>query len=516
MRVGLRLAELLAALSLATDLSQNLPLESALRNALVALSLARAMGVEGDELSDVYYLALLHHLGCTGSAPDEASISAGDDTSLRKALTAADHSDMRAMAVKALTALPRNRGVVARVGAALRFATAGRGFARKAHASTCEAASRLAERLGVSGGVVTSLDQVFSRWDGKIFPPPAGADITLPARIVHVAHVAVVYYQMAGRAAAVDAVRQRSGTEFDPGVVSALLASADDVMRGLEEPSVWDIALESEPQPHRHLPTSHLNRVVQAFADFVDLKSPRTLGHSTDVADLAAKTGIALGLDAATVETIQIAGLLHDLGRVSLPNWMLERAGSWNASEWERVRLHPYYTERILSHAPQLSPYGQLAGMHHERLDGSGYHRGLTAQAIPLGARVLATADVYHELVTSGSEGTFTSSEAARLLRTEVTAGRLDADVVRAVLEGAGHGRQHVRQPHPAGLTDREVEVLRLVALGHSNREIAAALFVSQPTVHTHVLNIYGKIGVRSRAGASLFAMENDLLHRAI
>jgi HD-GYP domain-containing protein (c-di-GMP phosphodiesterase class II) len=360
------------------------------------------------------------------------------------------------------------------------------------------------------------LDQVFGRWDGKIFPPPAGAEISRPARIVHIAHVAVVYHQLGGRKAALDVVRQRAGTEFDPDLAAALLAGADELLAGFDEPSVWDLALESEPAPQRQVPASKLNGVAQAFADFADLKSPRTLGHSTEVAALAAGACKALGLDAAATETVRIAGLVHDLGRVSLPNGIWEKAGRWNASEWERVRLHPYYTERILAHAPRLRPYGQLAGLHHERLDGSGYHRGLSAPSIPLGARVLATADTYQELVAGGLDEPLKPAEAARRLHSEAKAGRLDADVVGAVLEAAGQERPHGRTARPAGLTDREVGVLRLVALGHSNKEVAAQLFISQPTVHTHVLNIYSKIGVRSRAGASLFAMENDLLHRAL
>jgi len=515
-RAGLRLAELLASLSMATDLAHNLPLESALRNALLALRLARTVGVEGDELSDVYYLALLHHLGCTGSAHEDASISAGDDVALRQAFTAADHADFRAMAAKALTALPTDRGWGARAGAAFRFATSGRAFALSAHASTCEAAGRLAERLGASPEVIRALDQVFSRWDGRIFPPPGGAEISRPARIVHIAHVAVVYHQLGGQQAALDAVRQRSGTEFDPYLAAALLAGEDEIMNGLEEPSVWDLALEAEPQPQHHVPASNLNRMMQAFADFVDLKSPRTLGHSTEVAVLAAQASEALGLDAAATEIVRIAGLVHDLGRVSLPNGIIEKAGPWNAAEWERVRLHPYYSERILAHAPRLRPYGQLAGLHHERLDGSGYHRGLTAPSIPLVARILATADAYQELVAGGQDEPHKPAEAARRLRSEADAGRFDHEVVGAVLQATGQRAPRTRTIRPAGLTEREVEVLRLVALGHSNKEIAAQLFISQLTVHSHVLNIYGKTGIRSRAGASLFAMENGLLHRAL
>ena len=513
---SLRLVELLAALSLATDLAHNLPLESALRNALLALGLARTVGVEGKELSDVYYLALLHHLGCTGSAHDEANISAGDDTALRQAFTAADHADILGMAVRALAALPSDRGPAARAQAAFRLATAGRSFVLNAHASTCEAAGRLAERLGASREVVDALGQVFSRWDGRIFPPPGGADVSRPARIVHIAHVAVVHHQLGGRKAALDAVRRRAGTEFDPYLAAALLASADDIMGSLDQPSVWDVALESEPRPRRHIRSLDLNRVVQAFADFADLKSPRTLGHSSEVAGLAARASRALGLDEAISETVRVAGLVHDLGRVSVPNGIWDKAGRWNPSEWERVRLHPYHTERILSHAPQLRPYAELAGLHHERLDGSGYHRGLTAASIPLAARILATADAYLELVAGSRDEPLRPPEAAGRLRSEAAAGGLDRNVVRAVLDAAGQKVPRTRSPGAAGLTDREVEVLRLVARGHSNKEIATQLFISRPTVHTHVLNIYAKIGVRSRAGASLFAMENGLLHRLL
>ena len=155
-------------------------------------------------------------------------------------------------------------------------------------------------------------------------------------------------------------------------------------------------------------------------------------------------------------------------------------------------------------------------GLHHERLDGSGHHRGLTAASIPFGARILAAVDAYQELVVGGHGAPLKPAEAARRLRAEAEAGCFDHEVVRAILEAAGQRAHAPARVDWLASPIARFEVLRLVALGHSNKEIAAQLFISLPTVHTHVLNIYGKIGVRSRTGASLFAIENGLLHRAL
>jgi DNA-binding NarL/FixJ family response regulator len=177
--------------------------------------------------------------------------------------------------------------------------------------------------------------------------------------------------------------------------------------------------------------------------------------------------------------------------------------------------LHAYHSQRVLTVAEPLRKAGELAGMHHERLDGSGYQSGLRAAAIPLSARVLAAAEAYQSMVEERPwRPALTSAEAARGLSEDARAGRLDRRVCEAVLEVAGTRRTSRRQGRnwPASLTDREVEVLRMVARGRSNKEIARELHVSEGTVHTHVVNVYGKIEVNTRAGAALFALEHDLI----
>ena len=251
---------------------------------------------------------------------------------------------------------------------------------------------------------------------------------------------------------------------------------------------------------------------LTAFADFADLKSPWIRGHSRTVASLAQEAGRHAGLDDAACDGLRRAGLVHDLGRVAVENGIWDKPGPLTTSEWERVRLHPYYTERILVRCRSLASLVQPASSHHERLDGSGYHRSLPAESLSRSDRILAAADVYAALTSDRPHRpAFGDEEAARTLEAEA-ASKLDADAVSCVLAAAGRRAAPSPPRWPADLTDREVEVLRLIALGRSNREVAERLFISPKTVGRHVENLYAKIGVSSRGAAAVFAMEHRLL----
>jgi HD-GYP domain-containing protein (c-di-GMP phosphodiesterase class II) len=267
--------------------------------------------------------------------------------------------------------------------------------------------------------------------------------------------------------------------------------------------------LESEPDPVRLVDDSEVEEIAQTFGDLVDLKSPWLQGHSSAVADLAGRAAGLLGLPDQRV--VRIAGHLHDVGRVGVSSRIWDKAGPLTTTERDQARLHSYFTERVLARVPALAEVAALASQHHERSDGSGYHRGVTGSQLSLSSRVLAAADFYRSHVEERPYRTAaTATDAAQRLTQEVRAGRLDPDAVAAVLEAAGRGRaQRVR---PAGLTERQVEVLRLVARGLSNRDIAMQLVISTRTAEHHVQDVYGRIGSSTRAGAALFAMEHGLL----
>jgi HD-GYP domain-containing protein (c-di-GMP phosphodiesterase class II)/DNA-binding CsgD family transcriptional regulator len=394
------------------------------------------------------------------------------------------------------------------------FVSAGRELP-EALANIAEAAARLSQRLGASPRVTEALKHAYGRWDGRIFPLlPSGDGLSAAARLVHLVHVAQTYHQMGGVEAADEVVRRRSGAEFDPGLASLWLENSRDLLRRVPLDSVWDQALYSEPEPRRIVGPARLDEICSALADFVDLASPFTSGHSSGVARLAEAAAGQAGLGADEVATVRRAGQVHDLGMVSVPNriWITRRA--LNPAELDRVRLHTHHSQRILSLAAPLRASAAVAGLHHERLDGSGYHRGLPASSIPLSARILAVAEVYHSMGEPRAwRPALTPDEATRQLRADVAARRLDARAVDAVLVAAGQPRPTGRSSRswPAGLTDREVEVLKAITRGLANKQIARQLHISEATVHTHVINLYGKAGVNTRAGATLFAFEQDL-----
>jgi HD-GYP domain-containing protein (c-di-GMP phosphodiesterase class II) len=381
-------------------------------------------------------------------------------------------------------------------------------------ATQCEAAVCLAQRMDLSPGVLTGLGQALETWSGKGGPAKLKGDqITLPMRVVAVAHDAEVFERVGGLEACQAAVKKRLGVAYDPEVAQAFVRHSSEIFAELPQGPLHAAVLNAEPEPRVFIPASGLERMAQAFADFIDLKSPYTTGHSRGVADLAEAAARSTHPSESEVTAIRQASLLHDLGRVAVPNGIWDAPRPLTTPEWERVRLHPYYTDRILDQSLLLAPLATLASSHHERIDGSGYHRGSVAAHLPQPARLLAAADAYQAMTQERPHRpALAANAAARELRAEVDAGRLDRTTVECVLEAAGHVRLKSHAELPAGLSEREVEVLREICLGHSNRQMGERLHIAEKTVGHHVQHIYNKIGRSTRAGAALFAMENGLV----
>jgi HD-GYP domain-containing protein (c-di-GMP phosphodiesterase class II) len=507
----LRLADLLAALSVATDLGMGQEPEKAVRGCLVATDLARAMGLGDTDVRDSFYTSLLQHVGCTAPAHEMAWLL-GDDPAVAPQAERTDVASRRET-LALLAAVGRGSGVqrvrhVARMVAAGK--DAGRGIAR----AVCEVGAHMAERLGLGAGVRMGLLHSMERWDGRGDPHGlAAADVALPARLTAVATQVVIYDRLGGPDGALEMVRRRSGGWFDPAVAEAFERVGTETLRRLAEADVWTEVLEAEPRPARRIPSGQLDDVAHAFADMVDLITPFTLGHSAAVARLAGDAAGLLRIPDDDADLLRRAALLHDLGRVAVSSTVWERARPLTSTQWEQVRLHPYHTERILARSATLEPLARIAGMHHERQDGSGYHHGAAKAEIPLQARLLAAADAYQAMTQDRPYRAALAPEAAAAeLETATRAGRFDPECTRAVIQAAGQRPSRSRSPWPRGLSDREVEVLRLVAHGLSNRQIAAALVISPRTAEHHIQHVYTKLGLSTRAAAAMFAMEHGLL----
>ena len=509
-RHPIRLAELVAALSLGIDLGFGQPMEHVLRQCLIALRLADQVGLDDADRAAVYYAALLVNVGCHTDAHEQAKWM-GDDIALKSKKFEPETSAFRQM-----TDMMRMVGAgsppLHRIRTGFSFAVSGRKDFDGMIAQHARLARVLGEQLDLPGPTLAALGASYERWDGHGWPGKlAGESIPMTARIVQLAEFVEVAHRSEGVEAAKRVAESRSGTQFDPRLVSTLCDDADKLLGDLDAGS-WDAVIGAEPSLAIVLTEDECDAALIAIASFVDLKSPYTLGHSQAVADLAATSGARLSLSTEDIRTLYRAALVHDFGRLGVSNAIWDKKGPLGAGEWERVRMYPYYGERMLQQSETLAPVARIAVQHRERLDGSGYPRGLQGSAISRSARIVGAADAYQAMREPRPHRPALSADvAAEELRGEVRAGRLDADAVDAVLTAAGH-RVVRRREGPAGLTAREVEVLRLLAQGMSNRDIAARLVITPKTAGNHIEHIYTKIGATNRTAASVFAMQHGLL----
>ena len=508
---SVRLAELLAVLSLGADLGMNQPMEHVLRQSLIALRLGELVGFDEAARASLYHASLIVWVGCHIDAYEQAKWF-GDDLALKGDSRRLDATGVAPLKFVA-SHLGAGRPFLARARMGVRFVAGGHRDVDTMLANHWYAADTLAGQLGLDQGIRDTIGQTFERWDGKGIPNGIkGDDLLLPARIVAMADVVEVYHRTSGDEGAVAVARERSGTQFDPALVDLVAAEASTLFDDLDAATSWQAVIDAEPGLTAPLSSDALDTALEAIADFVDIKSPYTLGHSRAVAELAANASQAMGLDAATATHVRRAGLLHDLGRLGVSNAVWDKTGELSASELERVRLHPYLTHRMLASSPGLADYGATAIQHHERLDGSGYPRGVGHASLTPAGRVLAAADAYHaKLEPRPHRSALAPADAEAWLRAEVRQGRHDGDAVNGVLEAAGH-RVRRRKEWPDGLTAREIEVLRLVAGGMTNSEIAEQLVISRKTANNHIEHIYAKLGVNNRARASLYAVQHGLM----
>jgi HD-GYP domain-containing protein (c-di-GMP phosphodiesterase class II) len=509
---GTTLAQWLAPLALAADAGAALAPETAFRTALLGQR-AAALWREKIDPAEVFFGALLRHLGCTSTATDETRLM-GDEQELRSSMALADAGSPLSMFSAARRGFGAGKTTAERARRVTRFMVGAPRAVPRIFTDRCEVAMHLAARLGLPAGVQRVLTESYERYDGKGVPSGRKKDDLSPAaRLLTAAEMVATCSQLPGGVEmARDLLEHRKGAQFDPGVVELFLAHWPELIAQISG-DVRQRLLKEEPQVTVTVDLADADAFATVFADFVDLKSPFTLGHSRRVSTLSGAAACAIGLSETDQKRLATAGLLHDLGRVSVSNAVWEKAGPLDEGEWEKVRGHAAVTENILQKWEPWSALATLAASDHERVDGSGYPRMSYAPNAGFPARILAAADVFAALLEDRPyRPAYSLTEAARLLRHEASTGRLDRAAADAVLATQGLVTREERPRLPRGISERELAVLRLLARGLVDKEIAVQLKISHRTVHHHNQSLFQKIGVSTRGAAALFAIENGLL----
>ncbi len=512
---SLRLAELVATLALAQDNAFGQPLESQLRSCLLASWLCEEAEFDDDVRTDAYWVSLLRYIGCTGHAHEVATLF-GDEIAIRAQTLVHDAGNPAEVMRDVLEYATAWRPEAEREAVVKMIQESAHEWAVHNFASGCEVADMLVVRLDFGPSIRESLACTFERWNGKGFPRHVSGDaIPLPMRIVHLSHDVEAIGRLFSPERALVAARERRGETYDPVLADLVLEHGAAWFERLRETEPWDAVLALEPEPRRTLEGQALDHALEVAADFVDLKSSYWGGHSRRCAQLAADAARVLGFSEEDTTALRRAALVHDFGTSAVPNSIWDKPGPLTRTEFDRVELHPMLTEQMLRRSPAFATVTPAASAHHEKCNGSGYHRRFRSDAGDRGACVLAATEVYVGMTTERADRPrFSDDEAAAELRRLESEGVLEPSATRAVLVAAGHGepeaRARKRPQNRGGLSRREVDVLQLAARGLTTGQIADRLVISPKTADHHIQHIYTKIGVSTRAAAALWAMQND------
>lgn len=442
---SISLSEVISALSFALDLTEGAVRGHALRTCLLGMRIAEEAQLPWDLRSSLYYALLLKDIGCSNNASRMCQIVGGDDRAVKAGVKYEDWTRLHKPSASALRLLWENvlpnAGAAAKVARIIRIGATQHKNTEEMINLRCERGASIVTKLGmgrIAAEAVRSLDE---HWDGSGFPERAKGDgIPLLARICAVAQHLDVFFTGRGAETAIETLQQRSGSWFDPELVRAAVSlhrrdALWEHCSASESPEeTRRAALDLDPARRQHLGATQIDLICEAFAEVVDAKSHFTFCHSMGVADAALGIAQHIGLDPERVQLVRRAALLHDIGKLSVSNTILDKQGKLTEEEWKVVYKHPGLTRRILERVGPLREIAVIAGEHHEKLDGSGYPDRLTAQDLTLESRIIAVADVYGSLSEDRPYRAALELDQIVAIMSELTPHKLDRDCLEALI----------------------------------------------------------------------------------
>ena len=432
----LRTSELLAALSVALDLTEGQRAGHALHTAYLGLRLADRIGLPGETRRAVLYTALLKDAGCSSNAAAVTRIFGIDDQELKARQAVAGRS-LLAMAYLSIRSLP-NEPLPLQVRRLITLALSGTRERRAVEELRCERGAGIARKIGCSDDVAEAIMDLHEHWDGRGLPRGLrGETIPLLSRIVAVCAGLDIFASVRGPAAARRVIRERRGRWYDPDLTARLLELCDDgLLDELGAPSIREDVFSADgDRAIAFADDADIDRIASAFADIVDAKSPWTGRHSQRVATIGERLARRLGFAGDRLRDVRIGALLHDLGKLGVPNTILDKRAPLVPDEWAAIKRHPQLGREILEQIDLFSAVAEIAACHHERLDGKGYSRGLSAESLGLSARVVAVADVFEAMTADRPYRPAMTEEQALAIMRKSSGDHLAAEVVAVLAD---------------------------------------------------------------------------------
>jgi putative nucleotidyltransferase with HDIG domain len=442
----LALSQVVAALSFALDLTHDAVPGHAVRTCLLGMRIGNSLGLNDSQLSDLYYSLLLKDVGCSSNAARMCQILGADERQAKRRTKAVDWTRPSLAVIRMTWAnMPSGESLWRKTQRLLDLARNSQGNATEWMSLRCERGANIARKIGLGDPCADAIRSLDEHWNGTGYPMRLhGEQAPILARILAVAQHLDIFALEQGRTRSIDTLVERSGTWFDPELVriAVSLDREATLWTGCRSHEVHARVMDLEPGATRVIDANQIDQLCEAFSDVVDAKSSFTYRHSIGVMDAANGIAEQLGLSPARTQTIRRAALLHDLGKLAVPNTILDKPGELNASEWTVVKRHPAISQQILERIPSFAPIATIAGRHHERLNGTGYPLGLKSDQLSLDDRIVSMADVYGTLSEERPYRPALPAEKVISIITSNAPQELDADCLEALVAFLQHQKQ--------------------------------------------------------------------------
>lgn len=428
---SIRFSDLVSALSVALDLTEGQPMGHAVRSTILGMRIAEELNLPAQDCSDLYYALLLKDAGCSTNSARMHQILGSDEIQAKREIKFEDWtkpslSGLRYLLRNTLNGAPLTRRLIKAVELGLKQKQNNAALI----GARCERGAEIAHKLGLSEATAEAIRSLDEHWNGGGYPEHRkGEQIPVLARIINVSQTLEVFATEYGPNEALEAVCNRSGTWFDPEIVRVVRGLRDetDLWQKLQSKEAREHVMQMEPGAAIPASSERIDSICNAFAEVIDAKSPYTFHHSLGVTEAAVAIAAGLGLTPNTITLVRRASLLHDIGKLSVSNAILEKPGKLTDSEWKIVKMHPVYTQVILKQISGFENLAFIAAAHHERLDGTGYPNGLNLEQLPLTARIICVADVFQALSEKRPYRDSLPSEVVFRMMEEDLPNRLDA-----------------------------------------------------------------------------------------